>query len=38
MSKFHTYIFTGMLDYFFKESVQSVKTDSLKTGAVPTKA
>ena len=38
MSKFHTYIFTGMLDYFYKESVQSVKTDGLKSGPVPTKA
>lgn len=38
LSAFHTYIFRGMLDYFFKKSVQSVKTDSLKTGAVPTKA
>ncbi len=38
LSKFHTYIFRGMLDYFFKESVQSVKTDKLNTDPVPTKA
>ncbi|MDH3255982.1 MAG: SDR family oxidoreductase [Nitrospinota bacterium] len=38
LSKFHTYIFQGMLDYFYKESVQSVKTDRLNTGALPTKA
>jgi hypothetical protein len=38
LSKFHTYIFKGMLDYFFKESVRSAKADSLKTGPVPTKA
>ena len=23
MSKFHTYIFKGMLDYFYKKSVQA---------------
>jgi uncharacterized protein YbjT (DUF2867 family) len=38
LSKFHTYIFRGMLDYFFKESVRLVKTDSLNTGPVVTKA
>ncbi len=38
LSKFHTYIFRGMLDYFFKESVQSIKTDGLNSGPVPTKA
>lgn len=38
LSKFHTYIFKGMLSYFFKESVQMVKTDGLNSGPVPTKA
>ena len=38
LSKFHTYIFRGMLDYFHKKSVQSIKPDSLNTGPVPTKA
>jgi len=34
MSKFHTYIFTGMLDHFFRESVHSVKIGD----PIPTKA
>lgn len=38
LSKFHTYIFRGMLDYFFKESVQSVKPDGMNTDTVPSKA
>ena len=36
LSKFHTYIFKGMLDYFFKESVHSVKAVASVT--VPNKA
>jgi uncharacterized protein YbjT (DUF2867 family) len=38
LSKFHTYIFRGMLNYFYKVSVQSIKTDSLNKDPVPTKA
>jgi hypothetical protein len=38
LSKFHTYIFRGMLNYFYKVSVQSINTDSLNTAPVPTKA
>jgi uncharacterized protein YbjT (DUF2867 family) len=38
LSKFHTYIFKGMLNYFFKESVHLVKTNGSNTGPVPTKA
>ena len=34
LSKFHAYIFKGMLDYFLRESVHSVKTG----GPIPTKA
>ncbi|MEE9498498.1 MAG: DUF2867 domain-containing protein, partial [Nitrospinaceae bacterium] len=36
MSKFHTYIFKGMLNHFFRESVHSVETGD--PGPVPTKA
>jgi hypothetical protein len=38
LSKFHIYILRGKLNYFDKVSVQSIKTDSLNTGTVPTKA
>ena len=38
LSKFHTYIFRGMLDYFFKDSVKSVKPDSSNISTVSTKA
>ena len=38
LSKFHTYIFRGLLDYFYKESVQSTKADNLNISPVSTKA
>ena len=38
LSKFHTYIFKGMLNYFSKQSVQSVKPDNPGSHTVPTKA
>ena len=38
LSKFHTYIFRGMLKYFYKESVQSEKIELQNTGPVSTKA
>jgi len=38
LSKFHTYIFRGMLDYFFKESVQSERVNIQNTDPVSTKA
>jgi hypothetical protein len=38
LSKFHTYIFKGMLDYFFKESVQAIKSDTLNASPISSKA
>jgi uncharacterized protein YbjT (DUF2867 family) len=38
LSKFHTYIFKGMLNYFFKESVQSYNSDTLNVSPVSPKA
>ena len=38
LSKFHTYIFKGMLDYFFRESVQLSNPDPPETSPVSTKA
>ena len=38
LSKFHTYIFRGMLDYFYKESVRAIKSNALNTSPVSSKA
>lgn len=38
LSKFHTYIFRGMLDYFYKDSVRSAATHPAAPGPIPTKA
>jgi uncharacterized protein YbjT (DUF2867 family) len=38
LSKFHTYIFKGMLKHFFRESVQFEKNGQIEPGPVPTKA